>query len=160
MFATVDGGQVRVDEWVGLRPPDASLDPALVGAVVAAIHRVKVPQQGDVHRWYREPVGPDRWDELVEQLLAAGAPFAHRLAAVRGELVALESWIEPPESLQTCHRDLWADNVRPAGDGGLCVIDWENSGPADPSQEPPGRGCGGEGVLDHPAWSVGFSGLL
>ena len=37
--------------------------------------------------------------------------------------------------IQTCHRDLWADNVLPTADGGVCVIDWENSGPADPSQE-------------------------
>ena len=37
--------------------------------------------------------------------------------------------------LQTCHRDLWADHVLPTGDGGVCVIDWENSGPADPSHE-------------------------
>jgi len=37
--------------------------------------------------------------------------------------------------LQTCHRDLWADNVLPTTDGGVCIIDWENSGPADPSQE-------------------------
>jgi Ser/Thr protein kinase RdoA (MazF antagonist) len=38
-------------------------------------------------------------------------------------------------TLQTCHRDLWADNVLPTALGGVCVIDWENSGPADPSQE-------------------------
>ena len=57
------------------------------------------------------------------------------LAGLRDELIALESWIEPPEMLQTCHRDLWADNVLPTADGGVCVIDWENSGPADPSQE-------------------------
>jgi len=25
--------------------------------------------------------------------------------------------------------------VLPTADGGVCVIDWENSGPADPSQE-------------------------
>jgi aminoglycoside phosphotransferase (APT) family kinase protein len=31
--------------------------------------------------------------------------------------------------------DLWADNVLPTADGGVCVIDWENSGPADPSHE-------------------------
>jgi hypothetical protein len=30
---------------------------------------------------------------------------------------------------------LWADNLLPTADGGVCVIDWENSGPADPSQE-------------------------
>ena len=85
--------------------------------------------------WYHEPIGAGRWDHLVEQLLEGGAPFAGRLADLRDELVALESWIEPPEMLQTCHRDLWADNVLPTADGGVCVIDWENSGPADPSQE-------------------------
>jgi thiamine kinase-like enzyme len=57
------------------------------------------------------------------------------LADLRDELVALESWIEPPTLLRTCHRDLWADNVLPTVDGAVCVIDWENSGPADPSQE-------------------------
>jgi aminoglycoside phosphotransferase (APT) family kinase protein len=85
--------------------------------------------------WYREPVGVDSWDELIGQLRRAGAPFAGRLAGLRDELVALESWIEPPQTIQTCHRDLWADNLLPTADGGLCVIDWENSGPADPSHE-------------------------
>ena len=37
--------------------------------------------------------------------------------------------------MRTCHCDLWADNVLPTADGGVCVIDWENSGPADPSHE-------------------------
>ena len=82
-----------------------------------------------------EPVGAGRWDQLARQLLEAGAPFARRLAGLRDELVALESWIEPPDMLQTCHRDLWADNILATADGGVCVIDWEDSGPADPSQE-------------------------
>jgi thiamine kinase-like enzyme len=34
-----------------------------------------------------------------------------------------------------CHRDLWADNVLPTAAGGACVIDWDNSGPADPNHE-------------------------
>ncbi len=41
----------------------------------------------------------------------------------------------PPRTLRACHRDLWADNVLPTAAGGVCVIDWENSGAADPSQE-------------------------
>jgi aminoglycoside phosphotransferase (APT) family kinase protein len=135
VFAAVEGRQARVYEWVDLLPPDPGLDPARVGAVVAAIHRVSVPIPGPLDPWYHEPVGADRWDHLVGQLVRAGAPFAGRLAALRDELVALESWIEPPEALQVCHRDLWADNLLPAADGGVCVIDWENSGPADPSQE-------------------------
>lgn len=135
VFATVEGRQVRVYEWVDLQAPDSGLDPALVGAVVAAIHQVSAPDLGPLDPWHHEPVGADRWDQLVEQLRDAGAPFAGRLADLRDELVALESWIEPPQMLRTCHRDLWADNVLPTAGGGVCVIDWEDSGPADPSQE-------------------------
>jgi Ser/Thr protein kinase RdoA (MazF antagonist) len=135
VFATLDGRQVRMYEWVDLASPHTGLDPARVGAVVAAIHQIRVTDSGLFDAWYHEPVGADRWDQLVEQLLEAGAPFAGRLADLRDELVALESWIEPPQLLRTCHRDLWADNVLPTADGGVCVLDWENSGPADPSQE-------------------------
>jgi Ser/Thr protein kinase RdoA (MazF antagonist) len=135
VFATISGRQLRVYEWVDLLAPDSRLDPVQVGAVVAAIHRVPANDLGPLDPWYHEPVGADRWDHLVKQLVEAGAPFAGRLADLRDELVALESWIEPPQMLQTCHRDLWADNVLPTADGGVCVIDWENSGPADPSQE-------------------------
>jgi aminoglycoside phosphotransferase (APT) family kinase protein len=135
VFATMERRQVRVYEWVDLHPPDPMLDPARVGAVVAAIHRVSATDRSPLDGWYHEPVGAERWDHLVDQLLEAGAPFAGRMADLRDELVALESWIEPPEMLRTCHRDLWADNVLPTADGGVYVIDWEDSGPADPSQE-------------------------
>ena len=135
VFATVAGRPVRVYDWVDLGAPGPGLDPALVGAVVAAIHRVSVTDFGLFDPWYGAPVGADRWDELIESLRRAGAPFAGRLADLRDELVALEAWIEPPAVLRPCHRDLWADNVLPTADGGVCVIDWENSGPADPSQE-------------------------
>jgi Ser/Thr protein kinase RdoA (MazF antagonist) len=135
VFARVGGRQVRVYEWVDLKEPDPGLDPVLVGAAVAAIHRVCVPADGPLDPWYAAPVGGSGWDRLVDRLREAGAPFAGRLAALRNELVALESWLQPPMTLQTCHRDLWADNVLPTAQGGVCVIDWENSGPADPDQE-------------------------
>jgi thiamine kinase-like enzyme len=99
------------------------------------MHRVAPTGHGPVDPWYHEPIGAERWDYLIGQLRQEGAPFAGRLAGLRNELVALESWIEPPQVLRTCHRDLWADNILPTADGGLCVIDWEDSGPADPSQE-------------------------
>lgn len=135
VFADVGGRQVRVYEWVDLLPPDPQVDPELVGALVAGLHQVLVEAQGPSDRWNHAPVGAARWDELVSSLSAAGAPFAGRLAALRDELVALEAWLEPPGSLQTCHCDLWADNVLATADGGLCVIDWDNSGPADPHHE-------------------------
>ncbi|MEJ3658077.1 aminoglycoside phosphotransferase family protein [Actinomycetes bacterium KLBMP 9759] len=139
VLATVGDRQVRVYGWVDLLPPDPMLDPERVGAVIAAMHRVPFDDPGgefgEVHPWYREPVGAEAWDAVVRELRAAGAPFVERLAALRDELVALESWIEPAETLRTCHRDLWADNLLPTRDGGVCVIDWENSGAADPSQE-------------------------
>jgi Ser/Thr protein kinase RdoA (MazF antagonist) len=135
VIAQVGGSQVRVYGWVDLLAPDARLDPEKVGAVVAAIHLSAGPGTGLADPWYQQPIGADRWDQLIEQLRQARAPFADRLASLRGELVALESWIEPPGPLRSCHRDLWADNVLPTADGGVCVIDWENSGPADQSQE-------------------------
>jgi len=135
VFTTVDGAQVRLYEWVDLREADPLLDPALVGQAVAGIHRVRLPPLGRVDGWYSEPVGAARWDRLVERLRTAGAPFAGRLAELRDDLVALESWIERPRILQTCHRDLWADNVLPTADRGVCVIDWENSGPEDLDHE-------------------------
>jgi Ser/Thr protein kinase RdoA (MazF antagonist) len=134
IFARVGGRQVRMYEWVDLAPADHLLDPELVGAVLAAQHRVRLPA-GPLDDWYAAPVGAAAWDRLIERLHLAGAPFAGRLAALRDELVALESWLEPPPALQVCHRDLWVDNVLPTPQGGICVIDWENSGAAGPGQE-------------------------
>jgi Ser/Thr protein kinase RdoA (MazF antagonist) len=127
--------QVRVYEWVDLKEPDIYLDPAAVGALVASIHRVRFSGDQPLDPWYTDPVGADGWDELFRTLAEAKAPFACELREHRDELVALEELLEAPRNLQTCHRDLWADNVRSTPTGQLCVIDWENSGLADPSQE-------------------------
>ncbi|RIQ11153.1 phosphotransferase enzyme family protein [Jiangella rhizosphaerae] len=139
LFAVVDETRLRVYEWVDLGDPDPLLDPELVGAAVAATHRVPGAEPAapftEPDRWYLDPVGAQRWDELITELAAADAPFAADLAALRDELVALESWLTPPAAPRACHRDLMADNVLPTAAGGVCVIDWENSGPADPAQE-------------------------
>ncbi len=134
-FAEVDDVLVRLAGWVDLEPVDRSLDPELVGRTVAMIHRVPFRGQLPTHPWYTDPVGAARWDELATELSARRAPFAEAIAAYRDELVALEALLEAGTELQTCHRDLWADNVLPTTAGGVCVIDWENCGLADPSQE-------------------------
>ncbi len=135
VLARVGGRQVRIYEWVDLLAPDPRLDPALVGAVVAALHQVPNADLGPPSPWHQASVGAAGWDQLIERLRRAGAPFTDRLANLRDELVALESWLEPPARLRACHRDLWADNLLATPDGGVCVIDWDNSGSADPSQE-------------------------
>jgi Ser/Thr protein kinase RdoA (MazF antagonist) len=131
----VGSAQVRVYQWVDINEPDVYLDPAAVGKLVATIHLVDFPGRIPVDEWYTDPVGAERWDELFRTLAKANAPFATRLLDFRDELVAMEELIEPPQNLQTCHRDLWADNVRSTPSGGLCVIDWENAGLADPTKE-------------------------
>ena len=131
----VHGLPVRVYGWVDLLRPDSGFDPAEAGRVVAAIHQTPFAGTRPEHPWYTEPIGAPAWDALVTDLLASGAPCAPSLAAMRDEFVALEGLLQRSQSLRTCHRDLWSDNMRPAASGGLCVIDWENCGLADPGQE-------------------------
>jgi Ser/Thr protein kinase RdoA (MazF antagonist) len=64
---------------------------------------------------------------------ADGATDRRRIEGEIGR--AVEDLLEAPGDLQTCHCDLWADNVLGTPSGPVCVIDWENCGPADPSQE-------------------------
>lgn len=135
VFADLGTARVRVYGWVDLLDRDPHVDPAAVGRLIASLHRVPFSGHRPVHYWYVEPVGARRWGELVAALTEAGAPFAGDLAGMRDELVALEGLLVPPIDLQTCHRDLWAENVRATANGDLCIIDWDDCGLADPSQE-------------------------
>ena len=164
------GVRVRLHAWVDLHDADPGLDPVAVGQLVAGLHRVDFAGSIGVDPWYTEPVGAVRWAELVGSLRDRRAPFADELDALRPELIALEAFLGgPPRELRTCHRDLWADNVRRTRGGGLCVFDFDNAGLADPSQElavvlveygaEPGRAsliraayaeAGGPGRVDHP----------
>ena len=133
--AGIGGLPVRVYEWIDLLPPNAGHDPIEAGRVVAAIHRTPLAGTRPQHMWYTDPVGAERWDALIEELVHAAAPFAAELGGLRDELVALEALLRPATGLRTCHRDLWTDNLRPGADGGLWVIDWENCGLANPGEE-------------------------
>jgi hypothetical protein len=140
---TVDGDilvdsermQFQVYSWVELLERNPLLDPWAVGAVVGGIHRVPFMGRRPVDAWYTDPVGACRWDELARASEASGAPFAPELSALRAELIALEQLMESPSDLKTCHRDLWADNLRGTANDEVCVIDWHDCGLADPSQE-------------------------
>ncbi|HYX84592.1 MAG TPA: phosphotransferase [Gaiellales bacterium] len=135
VWARLGSKWIRVYEWVDLLAPNRALDPAEVGRLLAAIHMVEFEGARPEDPWYTDAVGAAAWDELIQDLADGGAPFAADVAAMRSELVALESLLEPASSVRTCHRDLWADNVRRTSAGGLCVIDWENCGLAAPGQE-------------------------
>jgi Ser/Thr protein kinase RdoA (MazF antagonist) len=137
VLVDVAGHQVRAYEWVDVLAMDQDLDPAMVGATLAAIHQVHYTPARPLIGWYTEPVGAPRWTQLLDDAKAAAAPFAEALEAEITELLRLEALIVPPTNLQSCHRDLWADNILPTPIGGVCVIDWENCGLADPAQELP-----------------------
>jgi thiamine kinase-like enzyme len=49
--------------------------------------------------------------------------------------VQVEQVLTPMRPLQTCHLDLWADNLRRTTAGELCLIDFDNAGLADPARE-------------------------
>ncbi|HET9871852.1 MAG TPA: phosphotransferase [Propionibacteriaceae bacterium] len=63
--------------------------------------------------------------------------FVEDFAAEIPHLLRLEGLMDRPSRLQMCHRDLWSDNILQTVGGGLCVLDWENCGLADPAQELP-----------------------
>jgi aminoglycoside phosphotransferase (APT) family kinase protein len=136
LFADVGHTRVRVNVWVDLEPPDIRLDPSAVGELVARLHRVPFTGSIGLDPWYAAPVGERRWRRQVAALRSARAPFADALDALLPEMFAVEALIDDaPRPLRTCHRDLWADNVRRTADGGLCVFDFDNAGLAHPSRE-------------------------
>lgn len=132
---TVGDTAVRVFEWVDLLGRSRRLDPVAVGATLAALHRAAPATGESVDNWFATGFGEQRWRDLHRRVQGERAPFADQLGALVDELVAVESVIEPHETPIVCHRDLWADNVLATDDGRVCVVDFENHGPADPSQE-------------------------
>lgn len=131
----VDDTMVRVYQWVDLLPRNRGIDPRVVGQTVARLHRAAPASDEPVDRWFSEGFGPVAWYALLERVVAEHAPFAGEFERLVEALVEVESIVEPHEAPIICHRDLWADNVLATLDGRVCVIDFENMGPADPSQE-------------------------
>jgi Ser/Thr protein kinase RdoA (MazF antagonist) len=126
----VDGETLRVFDWLELAPPDRDLDAIGLGRLLARLHLAGGPTAEAVDPWFVDPVGRDRWVELVTELRLAEAPFAAGLGALVDDLAASESVLQAPRDVIVCHRDLWADNLRVGADGSPVVIDWDNCGPA------------------------------
>ena len=131
----VDGQPVRLQTWADVHDADPMLDPASVGTAVARLHGVVVPATETPHEWNTEPVGAVEWRALVKAARGAGAPYADRLAALVPDLLAMEELLTPMVGRQWCHLDLWADNLRGTPDGEVCVFDFDNAGPAEPTRE-------------------------
>jgi Ser/Thr protein kinase RdoA (MazF antagonist) len=133
--ADLGGEHVRAYSWVDLVDPDTGLDPGRVGELLARLHAVPAPPEGSVHEWFEAPIGEREWRAVLKASRAAAAPYADRLAEVLESLVEVESILTPMTPVQMCHLDLWSDNLRRTTTGGLCVIDFDNAGPADPARE-------------------------
>jgi aminoglycoside phosphotransferase (APT) family kinase protein len=129
------GEGVRIYSWVDIADPDTGLDPADVGVLLARLHAVHQRWDLPVHEWFEAAIGVREWQGVLKASRAAGAPYADRLAELLPHLVEVERILTPMERVQVCHLDLWADNLRQTSEGGLCVIDFDNCGPADPSRE-------------------------
>jgi thiamine kinase-like enzyme len=134
--ADVAGEHVLLYTWVDLADPDPGLDPSAVGALVAQLHAVDHPwPTTTVDPWFQAPIGQREWKRVLKATRAAGAPYADRLAELLPRLLEVEAILTPMAPVQVCHLDLWSDNLRRTTAGDLCLIDFENAGPADPARE-------------------------
>jgi Ser/Thr protein kinase RdoA (MazF antagonist) len=133
--AQVDGEQVRAYAWAELADPDPTLDPAAVGTLIARLHQVRYPwPTSEIDSWFEAPIGTAEWNGVLDATRAAGAPYTDRLAELLPALLEIEEILTPMRPVQTCHLDLWSDNLR-CSEGRPFVIDFDNAGPGDPSRE-------------------------
>ncbi len=131
----VDGTPVRAYRWVEMTEVDRRLDPAAVGRAAASLHQVVVPVWGEVDPWVSEPLGDEAWAALADRMSRAEAPFAEALRAILPTQSRVEAQLGAVPAVQTCHLDLWADNVRRTPTGEICVFDFDGAGPGDPAGE-------------------------
>lgn len=133
-LAQMGSATVRASEWVDLREVDPDRELDAVGRLLALLHREPIRITGQVDPWYTDPVDPEDWHATAHALEVAQAPFAREFAASVPHFLGLQSLFRAPRGEQLCHRDLWPDNLK-ATARGLCVIDWDNAGPAEATQE-------------------------
>lgn len=135
-------GRLRLYEWIDGSHPDGSdpFTPPRLGALLGAMHAHARPVTHELDgrnlsSWYHHP---PQFSLLAARIAAAeeaDPSWAGRLSAMLPTLQDLTDITKPPTSMLLCHRDLHPDNVLSTSDGQFAVLDWDNLGPADPSQE-------------------------
>ena len=130
-----DRRSVRVYTWVELRGRDAVAPLEAVAAILGRLHAIAPADDRPVHPWYAEPPDADEWPVLLQRAQAhdvGWVPAFERIVPILVE--STRSAGRPPSptaELVTCHLDYNPENVLVDTAGHVCVVDWENSGPAE-----------------------------
>jgi len=118
-------------------PPGIPVRPRGSAPVVVKLERFEGPLDLLLHLIKRDEI--DIYDipisRITQQYLAYLELMRGRLAELVPSLIEVESILIPMRGVRTCHLDLWSDNLRRTAGGDLCVIDFDNCGPADPGRE-------------------------
>lgn len=92
LLAEVAETLVGVYGWVTLLDRDPGIDPQAVGALVGTLHRGPYRAASPIDPWYSEPVGRDRWAELVRVVGRLGGllHLGGRVVQAGGDLISVE----------------------------------------------------------------------
>ena len=129
---------VRLYSWVDLRP-GATPPVDVVARILGRMHAIAPADERPIHPWFRVPPADDELEALLARGRAAGAAWAGAMAGLlpilSAGLAAVGRLAAEPAGRVTCHLDYNPENVLVDMAGGVCVVDWENSGPALLEQE-------------------------
>jgi Ser/Thr protein kinase RdoA (MazF antagonist) len=136
------GGWLRIAEWITGQRPEPT-DPDTSARLGEALGRMHVHAAATLYEldgsppdpWHHQPPSATTLTNLVLAAERADPRWAGRLDTLLPTLHSLAGITKPPTRLMLCHRDLHPDNVLRTGDGRFAALDWDNLGPADPSQE-------------------------
>lgn len=133
------GGNARVSHWVtGTSVTDCTADAAEpLGTLLAQLHRAAPLTPEQPRNWHTAMVPAAEWTELIRR--SSGQPWHAALAAREGDLTAYADLVDRAGPgtgpLILGHCDLHPDNALAAPDGRLLALDWEDSGPVNPTRE-------------------------
>jgi thiamine kinase-like enzyme len=114
---------------------------AELGAALAAIHRVgfRCSEDTQVDPWFRAAHGAAHWEGLAERAEQAGRGWAGRLRATLPLLAEVEALAAARAAttvpLLMTHSDLVPGNVLVSMEGRPWIVDWDDAGPWNPTEE-------------------------